>query len=97
MVVKEYYSWEGGESKMGKYLFSLSGITLFAVTLALAGCEKKETTVVTPPPPPPAPAEPGPKGPEGAPGTPGAPGAPGAPGTPAPDAPTEKKEEGKTK
>ena len=57
---------------MGKNLFSLSGITLFAVTLALAGCEKKETTVVTPPPPPPAaPAEPGPKGPEGPPGAPG--------------------------
>lgn len=52
---------------MGKNLVSLSAITLFALTLALAGCEKKET-VVTPPPPPPAPAAPAPAGPEGAPG-----------------------------
>ena len=32
---------------MGKNLVSLSGITLFAFTLALAGCEKKETVVTS--------------------------------------------------
>ena len=72
---------------MGKRIISLSGITLFALTLTLVGCGKKEEP---PPPPPPAPAEPAP-----------AP-APAAPEEkkaeePAKDAGMEKKEEGTTK
>jgi hypothetical protein len=74
---------------MGRIIL-LSGITLFALTLNLAGCGKKEEPP-PPPPPAPAPAEPAP-----------AP-APAAPGDekkaeePAKDAGMEKKEEGKTK
>jgi hypothetical protein len=82
---------------MGKKLISLSAITLFAFTLTLAGCSKKEETVVNPPPPPPAPAAPAPAGPEGQPGPGGPEGKAGAPGAPGADAPIEKKEEGKTK
>ena len=78
---------------MGTKIISLSGITLFALTLTFAGCGKKEEPP-PPPPPAPAPAEPAP--------------APAAPaggeqkaGEPAKDAPMEKgmekKEEGKTK
>jgi hypothetical protein len=72
---------------MGR-IISLSGITLFAATLTLAGCGKKEEP---PPPPPPAPAEPAPApapAPETAP--PAGEQKPGEPGM-------EKKEEGKTK
>jgi len=89
---------------MGKKIVSLSAITLFAFTLALAGCEKKETVVIQPPPPAPAapaPAGPegqaGPAGAEGKAGTAGPAGAEGKAGAPGADAPMEKKEEGKTK
>jgi hypothetical protein len=77
---------------MGKKIVLLLNVTLFALTLA--GCSKKEETVVNPPPPPPAPAAPAPAGPEGQPGAAGPEGKAGAPGA---DAPMEKKEEGKTK
>jgi hypothetical protein len=79
---------------MGKKIVLLLSVTLFALTLPLAGCSKKEETVVNPPPPPPAPAAPAPAGPEGQPGAAGPEGKAGAPGA---DAPMEKKEEGKTK
>lgn len=85
---------KGGELKMGKKIVLLSSVTLFALTLTLAGCSKKEETVVNPPPPP-APAAPAPAGPEGQSGPAGPEGKAGAPGA---DAPVEKKaEEGKTK
>ena len=81
---------------------SLSAIALFALTLTVVGCGKKEEPA--PPPPPPAPAapaapagpegQPGPAGPEGKAGTAGPEGKAGAPGA---DAPAEKKDEAKTK
>ncbi len=82
---------------MGRKIFSLSLITLFASTLTFAGCGKKEEP---PPPPPPAPA-PAPAEPVPAP-EPAAPaGGDQKAGEPAKDAPMEKgmekKEEGKTK
>jgi hypothetical protein len=73
--------------RMGR-IISLSGITLFAATLTLAGCGKKEEPP-PPPPPAPAPAEPAPA-PAPAPET-----APPA-GDSAKDPGMEKKEEGKT-
>ena len=89
---------KGGELRMGKKLVSLSAVTLFAFTLTLAGCSKKEETVVAPPPPPPAPAAPAPAGPEGQPGQSGPAGPEGKSGAPGADAPMEKKDEGsKTK
>jgi hypothetical protein len=45
---------------MGKKLVYLSGVTLFALTVSLAGCGKKEEPAPPPPPPPAAPAEPTP-------------------------------------
>ena len=45
---------KGGEFRMGKRIVLLSGVTLFALTLTLGGCGKKEEPA---PPPPPAPAE----------------------------------------
>ena len=83
--------------RMGRKIFSLSLITLFALTLTFAGCGKKEEP---PPPPPPAPA-PAPAEPVPAP-EPAAPaGGDQKAGEPAKDAPMEKgmekKEEGKTK
>jgi hypothetical protein len=46
---------------MGKKVLYLSGVTLFALTVSLAGCGKKEEPAPPPPPPPaPAPAEPTP-------------------------------------
>ena len=45
---------------MGKKFMLLSGITLFALTLTLAGCSKKEEPPPPPPPPAPAPAAPAP-------------------------------------
>ena len=47
---------KGGESMMGKKCYSMSAIALFAFTLTVIGCGKKEEPA--PPPPPPAPAEP---------------------------------------
>ena len=41
---------------MGKKFILLSGTTLFALTLAFAGCGKKEEPAPPPPPPPAAPA-----------------------------------------
>lgn len=41
---------------MGKKIILLSGTTLFALTLTLAGCGKKEEPAPPPPPPPAAPA-----------------------------------------
>jgi hypothetical protein len=79
---------------MEKKIVLLLSVTLFALTLTLGGCSKKEETVVNPPPPPPAPAAPAPAGPEGQAGPAGPEGKGGAPGA---DAPMEKKEEGKTK
>jgi hypothetical protein len=90
---------------MGKKIFLWSGVTLFSLTLALAGCGKKEEPA--PPPPAPPPAAPGPETPGGAPG--GGPGAMapapggteqapgGAPGAPAEKMPEEKKDEGMKK
>jgi hypothetical protein len=52
---------KGGEPRMGKKVLYLSGVTLFALTVSLAGCGKKEEPAPPPPPPPaPAPAEPTP-------------------------------------
>jgi hypothetical protein len=73
---------------MGKKFVSLSAITLFAFTLAFAGCGKKEEPA---PPPPPAPAEPAPAAPAG----PAV--EPMKDAAPAPDKAPEKKEEEKTK
>ena len=55
---------KGGELRMGKKITFLSGISLFALTLAFAGCSKKEEPAPPPPPPPaPAPAAPAPSEP----------------------------------
>jgi hypothetical protein len=52
---------------MGKKITFLSGISLFALTLAFAGCSKKEEPAPPPPPPPaPAPAAPAPSEPPAA-------------------------------
>jgi hypothetical protein len=81
--------------RMGRKIFSLSLITLFALTLTFAGCGKKEEPP-PPPPPAPAPAEPVPAPEPAAPA-----GGDQKAGEPAKDAPMEKgmekKEEGKTK
>jgi hypothetical protein len=76
--------------RMGR-IISLSGITLFAATLTLAGCGKKEEPP-PPPPPAPAPAEPAPA-PAPAPETAPPPAGDQKAGEPG----MEKKEEGKTK
>jgi hypothetical protein len=79
---------------MGKKFVYLSGVTLFALTVSLAGCGKKEEPAPPPPPPPaPAPAEPTPPPP--APDA-GATGGEQKAGEPAKDGAMEKKEE-KTK
>jgi hypothetical protein len=79
---------------MGKRIVLMSGASLFALTLVVAGCGKKEEPA--PPPPPPAPA----------PAAPAAPAEPAAPSgemkapeeKPAGETPMEKKDEGtKTK
>jgi hypothetical protein len=51
---------KGGELRMGKKIVSLSAVTLFALTVSLAGCGKKEEPAPPPPPPAPAPAAPAP-------------------------------------
>lgn len=83
---------KGGELTMGKKIILLSGTTLFALTLAFAGCGKKEEPA--PPPPPPAAPAPAPEAaaPAGGEMKAGDQAAPGG----AEKAP-EKKEEGKTK
>jgi len=78
---------------MGNKIISLSGITLFALTLTLAACGKKEEPP-PPPPPAPAPAEPAPSP---APDAAAPAGGEQKAGEPAKDAGMEKKEEGKTK
>jgi hypothetical protein len=76
---------------MGKKLTYLSGVTLVALTVAFAGCGKKEEPAPPPPPPAaPAPAEPTPTPPATAPD------ATAPSGEPAKDGAMEKKEE-KTK
>jgi hypothetical protein len=45
---------KGGELMIGKKIILLSGISLFTLTLAIAGCGKKEEPAPPPPPPPPA-------------------------------------------
>jgi esterase/lipase superfamily enzyme len=52
-----------GELRMGKRVVLLSGATLFALTLTLGGCGKKEEPAPPPPPPAPAPAAPAPSEP----------------------------------
>jgi hypothetical protein len=89
---------------MGKKIFLWSGVTLFVLTLAVAGCGKKEEPA--PPPPAPAPSAPPPEAPPGGPpsgpgGMAPAPGgtepAPGAPAAPGETKPEEKKDEGMKK
>jgi hypothetical protein len=84
---------------MGKRMFVLSGIYLFALTLTFAGCGKKEEPAPPPPPPAPAPSAPAPSAP--APTEPAAPPAgeqkPADGGAAKPEKEMEKKEEGKTK
>ena len=70
---------------------SLSGIALFALTLTIVGCGKKEEPA--PPPPPPAPAPAAPVEPAAPPAEPAKDGAPAA----GMDKPAEKKDEAKTK
>ena len=82
---------EVNEDMRNKFV-SLSAIALFALTLTVVGCGKKEEPA--PPPPPPAPA---------APAEPAAPAGdmkaaePAKDGAPAAEKPAEKKEEAKTK
>jgi hypothetical protein len=84
--MKETCDGKGGEPRMGKKFIYLSGVTLFALTVTLAGCGKKEEPAPPPPPPPaPAPAEP----------TPPPPAAPS--GEPAKDSGAMEKKEEKTK
>jgi hypothetical protein len=83
--------------RMGKKIGVLSGIALFALTLAFTGCGKKEEPP-PPPPPAPAPAEP-PAPPPPAPEAAAPAGGEQKAGEPAKDMEKgmEKKEEGKTK
>lgn len=79
---------KGGEPMMGKKIFVLTGISLFALTLTFAGCGKKEEPAPPPPPPAPAPAEPA---------APAGEQKPADGGAAMPEKEMEKKEEGKTK
>lgn len=77
---------------MGKRIVLLSGAALFALTLTLGGCGKKEEPAPPPPPPAPAPAAPAPSEPAAPSGDMKAPA-----DQPATGAAPEKKEESKTK
>lgn len=79
---------------MGKRIVLLSGATLFALTLTLGGCGKKEEPAPPPPPPAPAPAAPAPSEPAAPSGDMKAPA--DQPATGAAPQP-EKKDESKTK
>jgi hypothetical protein len=80
---------KGGELSMGKNIVSLSAVALFALTVTLAGCGKKEE----PAPPPPPPAAPAPE-----PAAPAPAAEPAKDAAPAPDkAPDTKMEEKKAK